>query len=219
MLYRLHTRMRATLALAIVLTLAACTSSKQATSDGYRVSQEENGDVIIEVPPGASAETLMAALQDAAELTKWVPPEAAGGLRQIDASELPAGGGMGKTSYYEYDLQNGRFSLYVYRYAVGVDDQIAGTQVSLDSLVSQKRIDAYEVQERTQQQIPWEDGEGTLHRIRFTETIRGNPYDSYMYLLRDDIHWIKARVTFPERLYGSEDVDAMVLALLTASGE
>ncbi|OZC03752.1 hypothetical protein [Rubricoccus marinus] len=206
--------MRAALALAIVLTLAACTSSKQATSDGYRVSQEENGDVTIEVPPGASAETLMAALQDAAELTKWVPPEAAGGLRQIDASELPPVGGMGKTSVYEYGLQDGRFSLYVYRFGADADSQIEGTQVALATLVEQGRIDAFELKEQSAREVAWDDTEATLHRVRFVETIRGAPFDSYMYLLKDDIHWIKARVSFPEGLHDKAKVDAMVLALL-----
>ncbi len=206
--------MRIALLVALACTLAACSASEKTASGGTYSVQREGDGTVIQVSEGASAETLMAALRDAIELAKWVPPEAAGGLRQTRATKLEATGDMGITSVYTYDLPTGGFSVYIYRYPTEAEGQIAETQTALEELVRQERIDAVELKSQTTQQIPWDGGEATLHRVRFVETMEGAPYDSYMYLVKDDMHWIKARTTFPEGRYKMKDVDAMVLALL-----
>ena len=206
--------MRAVLVLAVVLTLTACGSSKEAASSGYSISEDESGDVTILLSEDASSETMIAALRDAVDRIKWTPPEAFAGLRQQSVEEID-----GNTHAYSYGLQGGGFSVYVYQYGAGVETQVKDTGTSLGMLVDRGRIEAFEQKERTSRMIPWEGGEATLHRILFEETKAGERLDSYIYLLEDGIYWIKVRASFPKGRYTAATVDEMVDALLAENAE
>lgn len=202
--------MRRALVLAALLPLAACSSPRE---PGYAVSESADGSVTIAIDGDASGETLLAALSAAADRLRWIPPEATGGLRQIATQDL---GGDG-TLYRYGGLADGRFDVFVYRYGRGVDAQAEETEAALAQLVEEGRVDAFEVVGRSETVVPWEGAEAVLHRIDYSETLRGAPFDSYQYLLQDGEWWIKVRASYPEARYALADLDEIVHGLL-ASG-
>lgn len=156
----------------------------------------------------------MAALMEAADRIEWEPPEVSGGLRQIETRDL---GGDG--TIYRYALPEGRFDVFVYRYAQGVDVQVEETLAALASLKEDGRIDAFELVGRETMSVEWEGGDEPLHRIAFSEKLGGKPYDSFMYLLEDGAWWVKVRASYPQGRFTLVDLDAMVVGLLAEEEE
>ena len=197
-------------ALALLLPLAACSSSREPASGGsYAVEEAADGSVQIQVSEGASPEVLMAALGEAADLLEWTPPEAAAGLRMVESRPY----GDDDTGY-RYDLADGRFDVYVYRYGLSADEQVDETLNAMRQLVDEGRLDAFEKTDEQRQAVEWEGAEAVLHRVVFQQTLRGKPTDSYMYLLQDGAWWVKVRASFAAGRYTPETLDEMVRALL-----
>lgn len=203
--------MRRILALALLLPLAACSSSKEASREpGYAVSENADGSIVVSIEEGASGETMVAALMAVADRLPWEPPEASGGLRQIRTQDL---GGDG-TLYRYSGLAEGRFDIFVYTYPLGVDAQVTETETALTQLVDDGRVDAFTTLGRETMAVSWEGEEATLYRIAFSEKLGGKPFDSYMYLLEDGDWWIKVRASYPQGRYALADLDAIVLGML-----
>ena len=202
--------LRLLFALAILVSASACTSSRETAREGsFAISEEENGDINIVVSEDASPETVMAALMAAASRMGWTPPETAGPLQQIETGEAGE-----STRYFRYGLDGGRFDVFVYIMESDADAQIADTQTALKQLVELGRLDAFEQIDRTQEAVPWADTTAVLHHVTYSETVQGEPWDSAMYLLKDDIHWIKVRVSYPKGTYTRDDMDGWVRDLL-----
>lgn len=199
--------------LLVTLALVACSSTREASEDegSYRVTENADGSVNIEVSEGASGETLIAALTEAADRIPWTPPESAGGLTQSDDRDLGPGGHA-----YRYDLAGGRFDVFVYQHDGDVAQQVLETRTALDQLVDAGRIDSYEIADQSKRSVPWEGGKTTLHLLVLSEVEGGEPWDSYMYLLEDGAYWVKIRASYPEGRYTPTELDALVQALLTA---
>ncbi|MEL6615279.1 MAG: hypothetical protein AAFQ43_06050, partial [Bacteroidota bacterium] len=161
--------MRRLLALALLLPLAACSSSKEASEPGYAVSESGDGSIVISIEEGASGETMMAAIRAAADRIPWTPPEASGGLRQLRTQDL---GGDG-TLYRYAGLAEGRFDVFVYRYPLGVDAQLGETEEALTQLMEEGRVDTFATVGHETMAVPWEGAEATLHRITFSEKLGG----------------------------------------------
>jgi hypothetical protein len=210
--------MRRSLPLLLLLSAlmsAGCGASKPASeTDGYAIQKDGDGNVTVLIGEGASGETMMAALIAAADATAWEPPEAAAGLTRVDQTKLDGPGG---TTVYSYRtlIPDGRFNVYVYRAEAEAEPQVEETKAALDQLVSAGRIEAWSVADAlSSQPIDWNGEARTLYRVAFDEKMDGTPLDSYLYLLRDDIHWIKVRATFPAGELAPESVEALVLDVL-----
>ncbi len=195
--------------------LVACTSSRE-TADrdgGYQIAESSDGSVSIAIDPDDPA-ALMAALQAAAALTTseaWVPPARAGDLVQIDSTDLGRNGVS-----YRYAFGSGRFDVYVYTHAADVDHQLDETERALATLIERRRIDGFRRLDRSSRTVAWRDGEATLHRVQFEETIDGQPWDSLMYLLRDGDgpRWVKVRASFPRGDRDLAELDILVEGVL-----
>lgn len=200
---------------AFALGALGCGSSRPvppADAGGYSVARGADGSVNITVTEDASGETLMAALMEAAAMNAWHPPETAPHLTRVEQQDLGASG----TAYrYRMDHLDGRFDVYVYRDPETVEAQVAGTQSALEELIRQGRIESAEiVQPLEAQRVVWDGQPAVLHRVVFAERMDGAAVDSYMYMIEDDLFWIKARVTTPAGRATVAEMDALVRGLL-----
>ena len=200
--------------LAVVLTVAGCSSSREASSArGYTITENKDGTTTISVSPddeGALAAALIAmAAQVGFNTEPWIPPDRVGRLEQIGVREFgPANIG------YRYRFPPGRFDVYVYSHDRGVEGQLEETEQALATLIEQGQIDAFTRGGQMQREVPWRDATATLHRVQFEEKIGGKPWDSFLYLLEDGAYWVKVRVSFTQGAVAPADLDAMVEELL-----
>lgn len=207
---------QAALVVALALGGLGCGSARPPgpSGPGYSVGRQADGSVSIRVDEGASPETMTAALMAAAGMTAWEPPKTAPHLTQIDRTDLGTDG----TGYrYRMDGLDGRFDAYVYQNSSTAEAQTAGTQRTLEDLVRQGRIESSSVVRPLEaQEVVWNGRSAALHRIVFAQQIGGEAAESYMYLIKDDLFWVKVRATFPvgETTVGA--VDALVRGLLGA---
>ncbi|HEX8297880.1 MAG TPA: hypothetical protein VF594_01865 [Rubricoccaceae bacterium] len=193
----------------------ACGTSRPTSSDGYSVRETSDGNITISVGEDASVETMTAALMAAAQLTAWEPPETAPHLRQVEQTDM---GEAGTIYRYRMDDVQGRFDVYVYRHSGSVEAQVTETKTALGQLVTEGRIERFAVvRPQEAQEITWNGHAAVLHRVVFSETVRGAATDSYMYLLEDDLFWIKVRASIPSGQKTVADMDALVHGLLGAS--
>lgn len=193
-----------------ILTLSACTASRESRSgSGYVITEDGNGDVSIAVDPDNPG-AMMAALQDAAgRIAPWTPPARAGGLVRQDSMDLGAAG-----TAYRYGYGTGRFDVYVYRSTSDVDAQMEETEQALTDLVKQGRIGAFRIVKRSEESVRWRGAATPIHRLALEETIDGGQWDSYLYLLRDRGGWVKVRASHPTADRSPAEVDRQVRALL-----
>lgn len=198
------------LSLAVLLALSACTTTRdQPRGPGYVLTEDGDGDMTISVDPD-NPEALMAALQDAAgRLDPWSPPVRAGGLVRQDSMDLGQAG-----TVYRYGYGTGRMDVYVYRLASDVDAQVEETESALDQLVQRGRIDAFRIVDRSEASLRWRGTAIPLHVVTLEETIDGQAWASYMYLLQDRGGWVKVRASHPARDRTRAEVDRQVRALL-----
>ena len=200
--------------LLLAVGLAACSSSREASEPGYRITEEPDGSVTISVDPDDPG-AMVAALTAAAGRLPWTPPERAGPLVQTAESDLGRAG-----TGYRYTFGDGRFDVYVYDDPGDVDAQLAETEAALADLVrrgpteGRAHVESFALVDRSQAPISFRGADAVLHRIVFEETVDGETWDSYMYLVQDRAGWVKVRASHRRGARSKDDVNALVRALL-----